>query len=273
MAIADEVRQTGAEIAAATGDDIADALNSGIEKFVRWPYRAVRGAVVDGEGTHTGVFRTVVCARKQEVDSADGEMIASDAAAAVIEVMERLEEIDSLRAAYASISSAKRLKKSPVERVKGTPISTETLGIIYAQRSTLTAEDLVEELQRLNAQTESREWPDMVAVGNTLAINYVAQFPGDGLGGDFLPPGEGALDSYTPPFYIVMVIRPTVGDTFNRLLAFLIGHLAFFSPGPKLPNFTHILEGVTQTALTICGYQYDLQGKLLPVPREFYSDR
>jgi hypothetical protein len=113
MAIADEMRQTGTEITAATGHDIADALNSGIEKFVGWPYRAVRGAVVDGDGTHTGAFGTVICARKQEVDSVHAEMIASDAAAAVIEVMESLDELSSLRRAYAAVSCAKKLKKSP----------------------------------------------------------------------------------------------------------------------------------------------------------------
>jgi hypothetical protein len=57
------------------------------------------------------------------------------------------------------------------------------------------------------------------------------------------------------------------------MVAFLVAHLAIFSPGAKLPNFTHILDGTPQTAITISGYQYNLKGELLPVPRQFYNDR
>jgi hypothetical protein len=40
------------------------------------------------------------------------------------------------------------------------------------------------------------------------------------------------------------------------MMAFLVAHLAIFSPGAKLPNFTHILEGTSQTAVVI-GRHYD----------------
>jgi hypothetical protein len=45
------------------------------------------------------------------------------------------------------------------------------------------------------------------------------QFSGEGLGGDFLPPKEGALPAYTPPLYVVMVMRPTGDYTLNKVLA------------------------------------------------------
>lgn len=125
----------------------------------------------------------------------------------------------------------------------------------------------------MNAQTPGREWPDMVVVASTGSINYAVQFPGESLSGDFLPPAEGALSNYTPEIYVVMVMRPTGTHTFNKMAAFLVAHLVIFSPGAKVPNFSHILEGVPKTAVTLSGYQYNLGGDLVPVPRQFYNDR
>jgi hypothetical protein len=81
------------------------------------------------------------------------------------------------------------------------------------------------------------------------------------------------LTSYTPPTYIVNVMRPTGTHAFNKMLAFLIAHLGVFAPGARLPPWHQILEGVSPTAVTLTGYQYNLSGELLPVPRQFYADR
>ena len=75
------------------------------------------------------------------------------------------------------------------------------------------------------------------------------------------------------PAYVVMLIRPTGAYTFNKMMAFLIAHLAIFSPGAKVPNFALVLNKVPQLAITVCGYQYNLNGDVLPVPRQFYNDR
>ena len=107
----------------------------------------------------------------------------------------------------------------------------------------------------------------------TTDSNYAGQFPGESLSGDYLPPEEGALDSYTPAMYVVIVMRPTGVYTFNKMTAFLIAHLAIFSPGAKLRNWPDILDGAPQTAVTVSGYQYNLEGELQPVPRQFYNDR
>ena len=73
--------------------------------------------------------------------------------------------------------------------------------------------------------------------------------------------------------YIVPVMRPTGAYTFNKMCAFIIGHLFFFSPGAKLPNFAEILDATPKEAVTLWGYQYNLSGELVPVPRKFYNDR
>lgn len=157
--------------------------------------------------------------------------------------------------------------------VAGAPSTTITLGIIYAHSVALPLEVFAAELERLNAQTPSRQWPDMLAVGSVGAISYAAHFPGDAEMGDYLPPAEGALASFTPPMYIVMVMTPTVAYTFNKMAALLISHLVIFSPGAKLPNWSQMKEGIVKNSLVFTGYQYNLKGELLPVPREFYNDR
>jgi len=134
-------------------------------------------------------------------------------------------------------------------------------------------EALADELQRLNAQTPAREWPDMVVVADTGTINYAGQFPGDGEMGLFLPPAEGALANYTPAMYIVMTMKALANRAFSQMAVLLSGHLAIFTPGAKVPNFSHILETLPKDAVVICGYQYNLKGEIKPVPRQFYQDR
>jgi hypothetical protein len=135
----------------------------------------------------------------------------------------------------------------------------------------LPLDNIAEELDRLNRQTPGRKWPDMVVVASTGAIHYAVQFPGETISGDFLPPAEGALNNYIPAIYVVIVVRPTGAYTFNKMVAFLTAHLAIFLPDARLSDWAEIL--VPGQALTISGFQYNLGGDLLPVPRQFYSDR
>lgn len=138
-------------------------------------------------------------------------------------------------------------------------------------RSDLTLEAIAEEMRRLNEQTPGRERPDMVVVASAGLIQYSAQFPGENVSGDFILPGEKL--SYAPPMYILMVMKPTGPFTLNRMLSFLVGHLATFSPGSRLPRFPDFVEGVPNNGMTLTGYQYNLAGDLVPVPRLFYNDR
>ena len=67
--------------------------------------------------------------------------------------------------------------------------------------------------------------------------------------------------------------KPAGEYSFNKMCAFLFPHLGLFSPGTNLPNWKEVLEGTPQQVLIVCGYQYNLSGELLPVPRQFYNDR
>jgi hypothetical protein len=266
MELSQEVHDAGQEIAAATEGTVADTLNRVLGRFIGWPFEATPGYASDRDGNRTALFASVV----RTASNADS--IPADAVAAVIDVCDVL-DLDGLRTAYRRIAQAKTLKKSRPPDLGDVPHTTMTLGIVLALRAALPLEDFAEELERLNTQTPSQQWPDMIVIVSTGAIHYAVQFPGEQISGDFLPPGDGALAAYTPPLYIITVMRPTGAYTFNKMLAYLVAHLALFSPGARLPEWAPMLEGMPHHVVTFSGFQYNLRGDLVPVPRELYNDR
>jgi hypothetical protein len=273
MTLSQEVYEAGKEIASATGASLPSILNGVLERYVHWPIKVSSGRLLDRNKSRSDDFVSVVYAVPEAGTRSEPEDIPADNAAAVIDACESL-DLEKFRASYARIAHVKRLKKSPAPVVDGVPVQTTTLGLIFALRSTIPLDQIAEELRHLNAQTPSAEWPDMVVVETTGTVNYAVQFPGESLAGDFLPPAaKPACDTYNPPIYIVIVLRPTGPYTFNRMLGFLIGQLFFFSPGIRLPDGQQLMEGVSNQAITVSAFQYNLSGDLVPVPREFYNDR
>lgn len=272
MNLSQEVRKVADEVVFAPASGLADALNRFIGRFVGWPFKVAPGFVWDHDGNRTEAFASVVYTESSGSPGMSHEGFPADSVAAAVNASEELDR-EKLRAAFNNIAGAKRLKKSPAPDMRDVPITTVTLGIIFALRSAVPLEILAEELEHLNAGSPDREWTDMVVVASMGTIHYAAQFPGEGLSGDFLPPAEGAMKKYTPPTYVVMIIRPTGDYTLNKMVAFLVAHLAIFSPGAKLPAWAEILEGVPKYVMTISGYQYNQRGELKPVPRHLYNDR
>ena len=182
--------------------------------------------------------------------------------------------IDVLRASYARIALAKRLKKPQVPT--GEVRTNITLGIIYARRSSISLDVASEELYRLNSQTAYSFWPDMIVIDSVGVVNYAVQFPGEGVSGDFLPPADGAFQGGAPPTYIVIVIRPMAAHSFTKMACFLIPHLQLFSPNgssTRQLNWSVILDDLPKQAVTVLGFQPNLKGQLVPVPRDEYADR
>jgi hypothetical protein len=132
---------------------------------------------------------------------------------------------------------------------------------------------VAEELLQLNAEHHNREWPDIVVVASTGAVNYLAQFPGEPPTGDFIVPAEGTIGKHPPPMYVVMAMRPTVEYSMNKLLAVVTAHLGIFSPGARLPDWQAIQDGVPKEAITTWGYWGAPTDRLVPVPRHIYNDR
>jgi hypothetical protein len=268
MTISEDVLAAGQPVSTAAPEAIGDALNAALNRFIGNRFTAGRGHIVDLAGATSDQFASVVHTNA----AVEGPIAApADSVAAVIDVHDDL-TLDNLRQGYGRIANAKSLTKTPVPR--GETRTNITLGVVWSARTALPLETITDEIARLNEQTPGTRRPDMIVVGTTI-INYAVQFPSEPLSGDYLPPAEGATATSAPALYVVAVMRPTATFTFNKMLAYLLGHLGIFSPGDVTtrPNFSEVLEGVPPTAVTLYGYQYDLRGDLVSVPRQFYNDR
>lgn len=265
MTISEDVRAAGELVSAAAPEATGDALNAALNRFMGNRFIAGRGNVVDLAGMTSDQFASVVHTNPM------ANSAPSDSVAAVIDVHDDL-TLEHLRQSYRRIANAKSLTKTPVPQ--GEMRTNITLGVVWAAQTALPLEAITDEVALLNQQTSGTRRPDMIVVGTTV-INYAVQFPSESLSGDYLPPAEGATAVSAPAVYIVAVMRPTGAFTFNKMMAFLLAHLGIFSPGDVAarPNFNEVLEGVPPTAVTLYGYQYNLQGDLVPVPRQFYNDR
>ena len=272
VSISERVHDAGQRLAAVSPSSLTDTLNQTLNQFLGWPFQVAAGLAFDAEGKKTDTFGTLIFTASQANAAAEPLNIDSDRVGCVIDVAENM-DLKQLGAAYERIACAKRLKKRPAPRVPGVPHTTVTLGIIFARDTAVPLETLGEELDRLNRQHPDREWTDMVVVLSKGTINYGVHFPGETAIGDFLPPAEGVSDVYSPPFYVLIVVKPTGTHTFNKMCSFLMAHLMIFSPGAKLPNWAELLEGAPRQCMTLTGYQYNVSGHLMPVPRQFYNDR
>jgi hypothetical protein len=270
MSISEDALKLGRGLAGAGGASLSDMLNNALGHFIGDNYKAVPGCLIDFEGKKSESFACVIHDAAVSAEAVDASSIPADATAAVIEVCDQL-DLESFRTAYWRIADAKTLKKTPVP--KSQTKTNITLGILLAARSTVPLDTVAEELDRLNSKTPSSQWPDMIVVASTGVINYGVQFPSEPISGDFLPPAEGALTNYVPSIYVIIIMRPTGTYAFNKMLAFLLAHLGLFYPAAELPPWLQILEGVPESVVTVTGFQYNLKGELVPVPRQFYNDR
>lgn len=269
LSISEAVHQAGQKLASSSETpDLSTSLNTELGKVLAWPFRTGPGIATAGS-EKTDQFGSLVYVSS---GAAEINEVEADSVACVVDVNERL-DLPAFRSAYARVVRAKQLRKTPPTHIPGAPHTTVTMGIIVARESDVPLESLADELDRLNRGHSDREWPDMIVVLGKGVINYAVQFPGTKVLGDFLPPAADANADRVPALYVVIVVRPTGDFAFNKLCSFLLAHLALFSPGSNLPNFTTLLEGVPQHVLTMNGYQYNLSGRLAPVPRQFYNDR
>jgi hypothetical protein len=268
-----QISRAGQQIVAAPAGGVAEELNRQLNQVLRWPFQAASGTAFDREGRTTARFGSIIFTRVQgaEVPEEQPVNVAADTLACVIDAMHTL-DLEGLRQAYARIVQAKTLKKSPAA---GDVIHTTiTLGVIFAVEAAVPFEQLADELDRLNRQTPDANWPDTVVIAARGLISYSVQFAGEPtVSGLWMPPAEGALATYVPATYVVMVIRPSGAYTFNQMLHIVLAHLGIFSPGANLPSFLEITKGVPNFVLTQSGYQYNLAGQLRPVPPEHMQGR
>lgn len=271
-ALSETITQSAQRLAPLFGADFNAELARLVHGLFGPPIRATRGPLYDSVGAKTGPFGLVIMGGLVPPGTPMPDEIRSDVAGCVLSTLDVV-DLESFRAAYAHIVAAKCLKKAAIPHIEGVLQTGITLGVICAKESALPLEDLAEELHRLNEKTPSDCWPDMVAVLAHGIVNYAVQFPTQKLGGDYLPPAAGALKNYIPPVYVVTVLKPTGNHTLHVMMAYIAVHMSLFVPGAQIPNTKEMQDGSTRSAITMSGYQYDLNGQLKPVPREQYNDR
>lgn len=269
--ISEEFFKAGQALATASNINIANSLNQRLNDFLVWPFKAVAGNIIDLQNQKTDIFSTLICSTASSDLATETIEISVNKVACAIDASENL-DLEDLHVAYDRIVRIKKLKKSTAPQTNGVP-RTETMGIILAVKAAISLETLAEELQQLNQQTASAYWPDMIVVLSQGTISYRVQFPGERTAGNFLLPAKDIVENSAPAIYVVPVMKPASQHSFNQMCALLFGHLAIFSPGVILPNMKEILAGVPDTGIILAGYQFNLSGKLLPVPPQFYIRR
>jgi hypothetical protein len=268
MNVADQARAAGRKIHVAAPGDVAAAINAGMAEVIGWPFAVTSGRLFDLAGKQTAAFASVVHTAKQGF--APGDDIPADNAMAVIDVVEEL-DINELRASHARLLVAKHLEKSAAPQTRETPVATVTLTIIFARKARTSIETITDELNRLNEPLPHSEWIDMVAVSDTAVVSYGCQLAGQFSLGGILPPSRGV--KYSPAWYVIPTMLASRDGTFNKVVAFIVSYIVFFSPGTAYLNFNDLLEGTSKNLVTSFGYQYNLSGDLVPVPRNQYVER
>ena len=273
--ISEQVLRAAQAILEAPAGQLAESVRAAMQQFVSSDFVVGSGSVIDASGKSTPSYPIVIYrADPERASSAEGPTtVPADRVAVVVEVYHEL-DAERLPDAYSRITEVKQLAKTPVPR--GETRTNITLGVVFALKSSVSLDALADQLYQLNLVTPHMHWLDMLVVAPIGVINYALQFPGEALAGDFMPPAEGALAPPAPPaFYITIVLRPTGARSFNKLIAFIIGHLQLFAPDVrgKQPNWELILEGQPKDVITTLGFQPNLQGQLVAVPPEGYSGR
>jgi Domain of unknown function (DUF6602) len=261
--VSSEIQAAAAQIIADSrlpGSNLGTLLNSFLNRYLPWPFRATSGVAVDTAGAESKQFGSLIYTSTQDL-----ARVPADALACAIDVHETL-GLEELRASYEKISQVKELAKTPIPKTTPkTPVAEVTMGIILAVDSNVPLEKIGEELEHLNKQHSHHHWVDAVVVLSRGTVSYACQFPHQPLG-DFLPPARDGI--MLAAMYVHIFARPHAAFSLNRMCSLLFPYLYFFSPGTGMPPYKELLEGAPQTGMTISPYQVNLKGQLVPVPQE-----
>ena len=265
--VTEKIRASGDLLLAALrapGSNMNERINATLNEFLTWPFRAGAASIVDSQGGKA-TFDTVVYTGAGTPTETTTNIV-SDVAAAVTHAVRDL-GAEEIGAGYESIAGVKKLKRTHAPEAGF--INTSPLGIILAIDSALSIRQIAELIVEENQKRPSTEWPDMVAVLTKGTVNYAAQMEGGPIGGSFTLPNFTYSRRPVPPMYIHVFMRGGP-DAFNALCGLLFMHLMTFSPGTKLPNSQAILEGISHLGMTFGAYQFNLEGMLIPAPKEEY---
>jgi hypothetical protein len=256
------------------GAEVEEILKQFLNEHLPQRFRAGSGIVLDTDNA---------LSRQQDVIVYDAlssplyryapktQIVPMDAVVSVIEVKSNLTGAE-LADGYAKVASCKRLKKRPMQaeelRTNRSGAFHGTTGIVFAFGSTLALETIIEHAKELNDEYDSELWPEIIVVLDAGLITYAIQYPG-------APKFAGSLMSVAyppkygkggPPWYVHLALHADGEYTLNRFFMMLLAQVNFYPYLSGVPPFEAMLEGAPKTVMTRAGYQYDLKGKLKPVP-------
>ena len=264
--VSEKIRATGDLLLQALRDpdsSINERLNATLNEFLTWPFRMDPACIIDSDG-RKATFDTVIYTGSGK-QSDPVVRVNADAAACVIHAVRDL-GAGEMRSGYASIAAVKRLKRTHAPEAAS--INLSSLGIILAVDSALSIKEIAELVVRENTDRPSTEWPDMIAVLTKGTVNYAAQIEGNDIEASFTLPNFTSRQ--VPPMYVHIFMRGVGPFAFSTMCGLLFMHLMTFSPGTNLPNSKVVLEGVSKLGMTFAAYQFNLEGRLVPVPKEEY---
>lgn len=265
--VSEKIRGAGDSLLQALGDpgsNINECLNSTLNEFLTWPFRAGSACIIDSEGKKAN-FETAIYSGSGRESASSLASVAADAVACVVHAVRDLGS-DEITGGYESIASVKRLKRTHAPELGA--VNNVPLGIIFAVDSALSIKEIAGSIVRENKNRPSTEWPDMIVVLTKGTVNYVVQIEGDVIKGNFVLPNF--ISRMVPPMYIHVFMRGVGPFSFNSMCGLLFMHLKTFSPGTDLPNSDVVLEGVLKLGMTFGAYQFNLEGQLVPVPATAY---
>ena len=198
-----------------------------------------------------------------------------DNVAAVIEVKSKINK-DELNDAGRKIESVKKIKPSPITNVDqpvtfSDMIMTNTLGCVFAFDSYTTLKTLSENLKEINSKYESQYWIDSVAILDKGVIGYTMQAPfNENMIGWF---GGACVDEFPIPPYYIHLVKQESGDlALNHFFMKLMTHLTFFRKRSSV-DFASVLGSDPKQIMTIQGYQFNLEKKLVPAEKSHYKGK
>lgn len=248
------------------GANISACLNSTLNQFLTWPFKAGPISILDSEGKGTHCNTVIYTGSEQHSENQPTE-VQADLVACGIHVAEKI-GLEELKAGYDRIAFIKRLKRTQIPEINY-PLNNIPLGLIFAVNSDMALDKIANLVISLNKDYPSSEWPDMVVILTHGTINYAVQILGESITGDFLLPNR--TDFPVMPMYIHVLMRNLELLSLNKMCDLLFAHLKTFSPGTKLPTTDEILKDVSPSGITLGAYQYNLKRQLVPVPTELYS--
>lgn len=199
-------------------------------------------------------------------------ILPCDNVASVIEVKSSLDK-QELKDASEKIASVKKLNKSPITNVDqpvtfSSLITTKTLGVVFAYESTTSLQTLAENLKEFNQSTPSDHWIDLVVVLDKGVIGYTVQLPfAQTFPGWFGGTATKDIPDFSPPPLYIHLVKEDLGElTLNRFFVNLMAHLTFYRKRSTLA-FESVMGGQSSQCMTLQGYQYNLNGEMVPVEK------